>query len=145
MTRIEESVQIHRPVEEVFTYTTDAKSWPHWHGDMQEAEQTSAGQVGVDTTFKGKNRMWGQTLRWTAKVTEYDPYERWSLVIDSGSVIIDEELRFDPLEGGTRLTRVYDVKVSGLLRILRSRIIGSLRKQFKQDASTLKLILEAQS
>jgi uncharacterized protein YndB with AHSA1/START domain len=145
MARIEESVEIHRPVEEVFTYTTDAKSWPQWHGDMQEAEQTSPGQVGVDTTFKGKNRMWGQTSEWTARVTEYDPYERWSLVIDSGSVIIDEEFRFDPLEEGTRFTRVYDVKVGGFLRVLTSRIISSLRKQFKQDVSALKRVLEAQS
>ena len=145
MARIEESVQIYRPVKDVFTYTTDAKSWPQWHGDMQDSEQTSPAQVRVDTTFKGKNRMWAQTLEWTARVTEYNPYERWRLAIDSGSVIIDEELRFDPFEEGTRFTRVYDVKVGGFLRVLTSRIISSLRNQFKQDVSTLKRVLEAQS
>jgi len=144
MARIEESVEIHRPVEEVFAYTTDAKSWPQWHGDMQEAEQTSPGQVGVDTTFRGKNRMWGQTSEWTARVTEYDPYERWSLVIDSGSVIIDVGLSFDPIKGGTRFTLVWDVKkVRGFLRLLESMMISSWRKQLKQDLSNFKLILEA--
>ncbi|MGZ4947388.1 MAG: SRPBCC family protein, partial [Halobacteriota archaeon] len=61
MARIEVSTDINRPVEEVFTSTTDAKSWPKWHEKFQETEQTSSGQVDVDTTFKGKIRLWGRT------------------------------------------------------------------------------------
>ncbi len=59
MARIEESVEIKRPVDKVFVYTTEAKSWPRWHGTMPEAEQTSQGQVSVGTTFRGKNHMMG--------------------------------------------------------------------------------------
>lgn len=145
MARIEESVEIKRPADKVFAYTTDAKSWPKWHGTMPEAEQTSQGQVGVGTTFKGKNRMMGQTSKWTAKVTEYDPYKRWGKIIDSGSVIIDDKLIFDPTEGGTRFTMVYDVKVGGFLKLLSPMIINSMRKQLKIDLINLKSILEAQA
>lgn len=41
MTRIEESVEIKLPVDKVFAYTTDAKSWPKWQSIIPEAEQTS--------------------------------------------------------------------------------------------------------
>ena len=145
MARIEESVIIKCPADKVFAYTTEAKSWPKWHGTMPEAEQTSRGQVGVGTTFKGKNRMMGQTSKWTAKVTEYDPYKRWGKIIDSGSVIIDDKLIFDPTEGGTKFTMVYDVKVGGFLKLLSSMIISSMRKQLKMDLINLKNILEAQA
>jgi len=145
MARIEESVIIKCPADKVFAYTTEAKSWPKWHGTMPEAEQTSRGQVGVGTTFKGKNRMMGQTSKWTAKVTEYDPYKRWGKIIDSGSVIIDDKLIFDPTEGGTKFTMVYDVKVGGFLKLLSSMIINSMRKQLKLDLINLKSILEAQA
>jgi uncharacterized protein YndB with AHSA1/START domain len=145
MARIEESVIIKCPADKVFAYTTEAKSWPKWHGTMPEAEQTSQGQVGVGTTFKGKNRMMGQTSKWTAKVTEYDPYKRWGKIIDSGSVIIDDKLIFDPTEGGTKFTMVYDVKVGGFLKLLSSMIINSMRKQLKLDLINLKSILEAQA
>jgi uncharacterized protein YndB with AHSA1/START domain len=145
MARIEESVEIKSPIDRVFAYTTDAKSWPKWYGAMPEAEQTSEGQVGVGTTFKGKNRMMGQTSKWTAKTMEYDPYKRWSKIIDSGSVVIDDSLNFDPVEGGTRFTMVYDVKVGGFLKLISSMIIGSMRKQLKLDLSKLKSVLETQS
>lgn len=145
MAIIEGSVEISCPVEKVFAYTTEAKSWPKWHGTIPEAEQTSVGQVGIGTTFKGKNRMMGQTSKWTAKVTEYQPYKRWGKVIDSGSVIIDDKLIFDPTEGGTRFNMVYDVKVSGFLKLLSSMIISSMHKQLKIDVINLKKIIESQS
>ena len=53
MARIEESVEIKRPADKVFAYTTDAKSWTKWQSTFPEAEQTSQGAVGVGTTFKG--------------------------------------------------------------------------------------------
>lgn len=142
MSRIEESVIIRCPADKVFAYTTEAKSWPKWHGTMPEAEQTSQGQVGVGTTFRGKNRMMGQTSEWTAKVTEYDPYKRWGKVIDSGSIIIDDKLVCDPTEEGMKFTMTYDVKVSGFLKLLSPLIISSMRKQLKLDLVNLKSILE---
>ena len=145
MVRLEESIVIKCPVEKVFAYTTEAKSWPKWHGTIPEAEQTSVGQVGIGTTFKGKTRMMGQTSKWTAKVIEYQPHERWGKIIDSGSVIIDDKLIFAPTEGGTGFTMVYDVKVSGFLKLLSSMIISSMRKQLKTDVINLKNILETLS
>lgn len=145
MSRIEGTVIIKRPADKVFAYTTEAKSWPKWHGAIPEAEQTSKGQIGVGTTFRGKTRMMGQTSEWTAKMTEYEPHKRWGKVIDSGSVVIDDKLVFDPAEGGTRFTMVYDVKVGGILKLLSPVIISSMRKQLKLDLASLKGILEAQA
>jgi uncharacterized protein YndB with AHSA1/START domain len=145
MARIEESVIIKCPVEKAFAYTTEAKSWPKWHGTMPEAEQTSQGQIGVGTTFRGKNRAMGRTSEWMGKVTEYEPYERWGKVLDSKSFIIDNKLIFNPTEGGTRFTIMYDVKVSGFLKLLSLLIFSSMRKQLKMDLINLKSILEAQT
>lgn len=144
MSVIEESVEIKCPGEKIFTFTTDAKSWTKWHGAIPEAEQTSQGEIGIGTTFKGKNRMMGQTFDWTAKLTEYEPYKKWCKVIDSGNVIIDDKFIFDPMEQGTRFTMVYDVKVTGFLKLLSLMINNSMRKQLKTDLNNLKNILEFQ-
>jgi len=145
MSRIEGTVIIKSPADKVFAYTTEAKSWPKWHGAIPEAEQTSKGQMGVGTTFRGKSRMMGQTSEWTAKMTEYEPHKRWGKVIDSGSLVVNDKLVCDPAEGGTRLTMVYDVKVGGILKLLSPMIISSMRKQLKLDLASLKGILEAQA
>jgi uncharacterized protein YndB with AHSA1/START domain len=49
MARIEESVDIKRPVDKVFAYQTEAKNWPKWWSFIPEAEQTSQGPIGVGT------------------------------------------------------------------------------------------------
>ena len=53
MAIIEETVEIKSPVDKVFAYVADAKSWPKWHASMLKANQTSSWQMGVGTTFGG--------------------------------------------------------------------------------------------
>ena len=145
MARIEESVEIKRPVDKVFAYQTEAKSWPEWQSFIMEAEQTSQGHIGVDTTFRGTNRMMGLSMKWAAKVTEYEPNRKWGKNITSGSMIIEEHVTFDPIEIGTRFTIVYDMKVGGFLKLFSPMVVSSMRKETKKSLSNLKSILEAQT
>jgi uncharacterized membrane protein len=145
MARIEESVEIKRPVDEVFAYTTGAKSWPKWQSFIVEAEQTSQGPMGVGTTFKGTNRMMGRSMKWSAKVTEYEPNTKWAKSITCGSVIIEEHMTYEPLEGGINFTIIYDMKVGGFLKLFSPMVVSSTRKETKKSLSNLKSILEAQT
>jgi uncharacterized membrane protein len=143
MARIEESVEIKCPIEKVFTYTTDAKSWPKWHPVMLEAEQTSPGQVAVGATFKGINRMMGRKMEWTAKATEYEPNRKWGKDITSGGIVLEEHLIFDPIQGGTKFIIIYDVKVSGAMKAFSRMVVNSQRNETKQTLKNMKRILEA--
>ncbi|MGZ7188302.1 MAG: SRPBCC family protein [Halobacteriota archaeon] len=145
MARFEESVTINRPVEGVFTYATDIKSWPQWHETIVEAEQTSQGPAGVGTTFKGKAHAEGRTTEFTGKVTEYAPYKRSRKVMNFGNFVIDDTLMFDPTDGGTRFTIAYDVKVRGIAKLMSSRINSGIHDELKQAVSKLKTVLESQS
>jgi len=84
MARIEESVEIKRPLDKVFAYMTDAKSWQKWQSIILEAEQTSQGPMRVGTTFKGISRMMGVSMKWTAKATEYELNKKWGKNITCG-------------------------------------------------------------
>jgi uncharacterized membrane protein len=143
MAKIEESIDIRRPVEQVFGYTTDAKSWPKWNSVIVEAEQTSPGPVTVGTTFRGKSRLMGRTMPWTAKATELEVNRIYGKNIDSGSVIIEQHNTYQPVQGGTRITILYDMKVGGLLKIMSPMMTGSMRKELKKSLGNLKGVLEA--
>jgi len=145
MARIEESVDIKRPVDKVFAYQIEAKNWPKWQSFIPEAEQTSQGSIGVGTTFKGTNHMLGLTMKWTAKATEYEPNVKWAKNITAGSTIIEERMTFDPIEIGTRFTIVYDMKVGGLMKLFSPMIVSSMRKETRKSLGNLKSILEAQT
>jgi len=145
MKRIEESVEIKRPVDQVFAYVADAKTWPRWDSSMLEAEQTSPGQMGIGTTLRGAVRAMGRRMAWTAKVTEYEPNKKWGGTISSGSMLVEGHLIFDPIEGGTKFTRVFDVQLCGVLKLFAPVVVSSMRKETKKSLSNLKSILESQA
>jgi hypothetical protein len=143
MARIEESVEIHGPVEKAFAFTTDAGSWSTWLTFIPEAEQTSKGPVGVGTTFKGTNLLMGRTMKWTAHTTEYETNRKFGKNITSGSVFIEQHNTYNPTKDGVKFTIVYDMKVNGLLKLLFPVIVSSIRKELKKSLGNLKQILEA--
>ncbi len=143
MARVAESIEIKRPVDKVFAYTTDAKNWPKWQSFMPEAEQTSSGAMGLGATFKGISHMMGRNMRWTAIATEYEPNKKWGKNISCGSLAIEEHITYSPGEGGTIFTIFYDMKAGGLLKLLSPIMAGSMRKETKKSLRNLKSILEA--
>ena len=145
MARIEESVEIKRPVDKVFAFTTDAKSWPKWQSTFPEAEQTSQGPVGVGTTFKGTLHMMGLSMKWTAKATEYEPNKKFGKTITCGSLTNEQHNTYDPIEGGTKFTIVYNMKIGGLMKLISPMIVSSTRKALKKALGNLKGVLEAQT
>ena len=145
MARIEESIEIKRPADKVFAYTTDARSWPKWQSMLPEAEQTSPGQVGVGTTFKGVVRLMGLSMKWTAKGTEYEPNKYWGKTIKSGSILNKERLICDPIATGTKFTIVYDMNVGSFMKLFSPMVVCSMRKETQKSLGNLKRLLEAQT
>jgi uncharacterized membrane protein len=143
MARVEESIEIKRPVDKVFAYTTDAKNWPKWQSFMPEAEQTSPGTMGVGATFKGISHMMGRNMKWTAIATEYELNKKWGKNITCGSLAIQEHVTYNPAEGSTIFTIIYDMKAGGFLKLLSPLMAGSMRKETKKSLGNLKSILEA--
>jgi hypothetical protein len=129
----------------VFAYVTDAKSFPQWDSATLEAEQTSPGQLGVGSTLRGAHRVMGRRWVWTAKITEYEPNRKWGGSISFRNMQVEEHVTFDPIEGGTKLTFVYEMKARGFLKLLSPMGVRGMRKQTKVNLSNLKSILEAQA
>ena len=145
MAIIEESIDIKRPVDKVFAYTTDIKSWPKWFSSVIESEQTSQGQIGVGATFRLTNRGMGLKVKMTGKVTGYEPNKTWSKEFGTRSLIIKARYSFDSIEGGTKVTLQYDMKISGFMKLFSAMFVSSTRKQMKAALKNLKSVLEAQA
>jgi uncharacterized membrane protein len=145
MARVEESIEIKCPVDKVFAYTTDAKKWPKWQSIIREAEQTSQGPMNIGTTFKGVSRMMGRSMGWTAVATEFESNKKWAKNITCGTLAIEEQVTYKPVEGGTTFTILYDMKAGGFLKLLSPVMASSMRKETKKSLGNLKSVLEAQT
>ncbi len=145
MARIEESVDIRRPAERVFAFTTDAGSWPKWQSIIPRSQQTSPGPVAVGTTFQGVTRLLGLSMKWTAKATEYEPSKRYAKNITSAGMFIEQHNTYAPIEGGMRFSLTYDLRVRGIFKLFSPMLIGAMRRELKKSLGNLKGILETQN
>lgn len=74
MPRVEETVYIDRPVEEVFRYATDPENQTTIASNM--IEYSSDGPLEKGTQTNGVTRVAGRRVEWTAEVTEFHPNQR---------------------------------------------------------------------
>ncbi len=74
MIRMETSVVINCPIEEVFAFVTDFEKASQWMSELVEAKQTSEGPVGVGTTFSAEANPLGRQAESIQEVTEYEPH-----------------------------------------------------------------------
>lgn len=144
MARVEASVVINRPAEEVSAYLNDIRNAPEWQSGLLEAEQTSEGPVGVGTTFRGVLLFLGRRLEWTSELTEYEPNRKWKEKIAAGRLSLEQSLTFEPVEGGTRVTLVGEGEPRGFFRLADPIVVRMMQRDVEGNLARLKDILEAE-
>jgi uncharacterized membrane protein len=145
MTKMQASVVIGRPIEEVFTYVVDAATWPKWQEGLLEAEQTSEGPVGSGTTFRGTNQMMGQKMEWTSEVTEFETNKKVGHRIISGPMSVQQALTFEAADGGTKFSLVAEGETGGFFKMAEPLVNRMMKKQLEANLARLKEILESQA
>jgi len=146
MAKMEASVIIERPVEEVWKFVSDWSNAPKWMPTALEVKQTSAGPLGVGTTLQ--SRWSGQFLVHSAsRVTECEPGRKITLYNTSpqwmrGST---QSLSLENIGGKTKLNSIYEIKINGFYRLIGPLLLGRLRKGNEVSVSNVKRILESEA
>ncbi len=142
MVNMEVSVVINRPLGEVFTKLTDLENNERWRSGTIQAEKTSAGDVGVGTTYRMVNSAFGRRMEGEAEVTEFEPNRRFVTKNRSG-VPIETERIFEPVEGGTRVTFTVKAELAGFFQLAEPLVAGMGKRRLESDVADLKDLLEA--
>jgi len=145
MARVEASVVISRPVEEVFEFVTNPENDPQWQSPILESERTSVGPMGVGTTDQGVAKLLGQRTEWTAEVTEYEPNRKVKYEVTGGPLSAEQTVTFEPVEGGTKFTLVLEGEMGGFIRLAEPIVTRMLQRDTETDLANLKDILEAEA
>ena len=72
MVRVETSVVVDRPVEELFGVVTNPETYSQWMLGCLGAWQTSEGQMGVGATYTDTGRLLGRREEGTLVVTAHE-------------------------------------------------------------------------
>lgn len=143
MIQVESSMQIDRPVEDVYAYVTKIENLPFWAGPVTEAKQTSDGPLGVGTTQVQLAQLLGRQVETTQEVTEYELNKKFSTKSTSGPLPLDIHYTFESLGGGTKILVEANLDAGGFFKLAEPLVGRILNRQTASDVQTLKEILEA--
>src|ERR1041385_1694485 len=121
MIKIERTLTIHRPAEEVFAYLCDVEHGPRYISGQREAHKTSTGPMGIGTTFVTCSTLLRRSA--TFEVAEYEPDRRlaWKSVSGTPTTTTWD---FQPSCPSTRITFTHEADAQGFFRLPRSLKIG---------------------
>ena len=131
------TVDINRPVEEVFAQFADVERAPEWSKPVAEREKLTEGPVGVGTTYRAVDKAPGRTLRHTMTVTAFEPNRRMA-VASTEKLFGGWETRFEGNDNRTTLTFRQRIDLPGPYRLL-APVIGFWgKRQLEADLQRFK-------
>jgi carbon monoxide dehydrogenase subunit G len=139
------TVHINRPVEQVFTYTSNPEKYVEWRPGFEEAKVTSSMPLRVGSTFCMTARFLGRRMEINAEFTEFQPNKLYAFKTTSGPVKSEGIVKFEPVNGGTQITMNAETKYGGLLRFAEPLLRGLSYKNLENQMQYLKAVLEGQS
>jgi uncharacterized membrane protein len=142
--RLEESVEIGRPLEEVFKYVSDVGNYPQWMAHVLEVRKNTPGAPQQSDGFVIAIKSVGRRFETPYERTAYEADRRYTDRAVGGP-IPDQRWHsaFQEVSGGTRFTRAVDVESGGLLKLLEPLQKLAAQRQLKKDLQTLKHVVEA--
>ncbi|MEU7031106.1 SRPBCC family protein [Streptomyces sp. NPDC015232] len=145
MSRINASVDISRPPEEVFAYITDPGHLPDWQDSAVKVTPRSGTPGAVGSRVAVTRRMGRREFETTMQIMELDPPRSWHVHGVDGPVRGDVQGRIEPLDQGTRsrVTISLDFEGHGIGKALVPLVVKpAARKEMPRDEEHLKSILE---
>jgi hypothetical protein len=138
------SVEIRRPLEEVFAFVTDPAGYPRWQPSLVSVEPHWRGPLRLGSEATEVRRFLGRELETTWTCVEHRPCTRSAIECEEGPVPFRGTFELEPAPGGTRFT--WTVELSGPAARLAGPLAGrATRRELEANTGRLKRLLEARA
>jgi uncharacterized membrane protein len=142
MIRVDESVVIERPAEDVFAYVSDGTNAPRWQRGLREVRRTTEGPIGLGSRHTVERDFLGRRLTLTNEFTRYEPNTlvtfEWTGTVPGQASNIVEPVGM----ARTRLISRVEMRPSRLLRLTEPVMSAGLTRDVRANLVTLKRLLE---
>jgi uncharacterized membrane protein len=142
--RVEETIEIHRPLKEVFDYVSDVANYPEWMAHALEVLKDTEGPPQQNDRFSLAIKSVGRRFETPYERTSYEANRRYTDRAVGGPVPNQRwDSTFREVPGGTRFMRAVEAEPGGLLKLLEPLQKRAAERQLRKDLQTLKDVLEA--
>ncbi len=141
MIRLQETIEVARPIDEVFAYASNFGNIAQWDPGVAESRKSSQGPVGVGTEFALRFRFGPRSIPMTYVVREYGPPKRVVLEGKGDSIHALDDIGFASTAGGTRITYTADISMLGAFSCAERWLKGPLDRVGKNAVEGLQAAL----
>lgn len=114
MVRLEETIEVAQPLEDVFRYISDFRTIPEWDPGIVAAEKETPGPVGEGTVFSLEVSFWGRSVPMTYTIKEFSPPFQVVLEGDADNLHAIDTITFVKTAQGTHIRYVAELSMLGL-------------------------------
>jgi uncharacterized membrane protein len=144
MSKIERSIVIDRPLEEVWGFVHEPANDPRWQPTIVESETSPEGPIRAGSRIREVRRFLGVRLEISYEVTGYDPPSRSSVKSVSGPIPFSGSYVFESLDGSTRFTVSGELDAHGFFKLAEPVFTRIAGRELEANLGHLKDLLEAE-
>jgi uncharacterized protein YndB with AHSA1/START domain len=139
------TIEIGRPVAEVFAYATDPARFAEWQQGVVEGHLAESGVPRVGARCQTTRRIGRADRASTSELTHIDPPRTWGVRGIDGPIRAVVEVTVEPLDHArSRLTIAVDFQGHGIGKLLVPLLVRrEARKEMPANLATLKQRLES--
>jgi len=141
MIKVEKSVLIQKPVEEVFNFVTAEGNYTRFQAAVVDVIEDGPRNT-VGSQFTEVRKFMGQEMRTTLEITEYVPNQKWAAKVVKGPVPYNVVVTYEASGGGTKYTTLVEAEPKGFFKIAENLVASTLEKGLEEDEAKLKELLE---
>jgi hypothetical protein len=140
--RFTASVPVARPVDDVFAYTADPRNFPAWNSAVESVVAASPRAPGTGMRYVMRRQLPSGGATNELEVVAHDSPGRFAIRTTSGPTPFAYRYRFEPADGGTRITLLAEVELTGLASIAGPLAARLVKRGVEANLATLRSILE---
>lgn len=142
MIKVDESIMIQRPVEEVFAFVADQRNAPEWQSGLLEVRRTDDGPLGVGSTHAVVRKFMGRRLEVDNEYVTYEPNIEVTFKSTAGPMPFEFSYLTESTPTGTRLTGKMQMHAAGFIGLAEPLIAASMKREMQAGLGELKDLLE---
>jgi uncharacterized protein YndB with AHSA1/START domain len=139
------SIEIDRPIEEVFDLVADERNEPLYNPDMTASQKLTDGPIAVGTLFSATSRSFAKPVEMVIEVTAFERPHRLASTTRMEGMVLDGGLTFDTTAGGTRMSWSWSLHPTGPMRLLTPLLAIMGRRNERRIWTGLKHHLESRT
>ncbi|MEE4377884.1 MAG: SDR family NAD(P)-dependent oxidoreductase [Candidatus Competibacteraceae bacterium] len=144
MIHLQETIEVPRPLADVFNYTSNFSNVAQWDPGITESTKLSPGHIGVGTRFRVVVKFGLSSTPMDYVITAYEPPDRVVLKGEGGSIRAIDTICFSATDEGTRIDYSANITFTGWTGFTEPFLRGLLNRVGKNAVEGLQKALTEQ-